>query len=682
VKTLHMTIGTFPSTGHKLFLLLITSLFVVACDSGKYQLDNNSAQPMVATPAVKKTCLDNNPLRNAYFGDLHVHTGYSADGWKFGVRTSPQEAYQYAFGDEIMLYPNDETGLKGTRPVSIDRPLDFMAVTDHAEFYAEGRICTDPQYDGYDQAYCEDFRGAYGRDFVQALALIAPFTWRNSSVCGAEGEKCKSVASTVWQDTIQAAEHWNDSSENCERTTFVAYEYSSVRMGSNMHRNVIFRNTTVPPVPVSTIEAPRDWMLWEALDKDCLSSDTDCDVLAIPHNSNISNGQMFSVEYPEADSIEAERARAALRIKVEPLVEVIQHKGDSECRNELPGVIGAVDELCDFEQFEDFAYEQVQETFGGKSIEEIEDCDSYFGLALGPSCLSRLSYIRPTLVEGLKEEKRLGVNPYKFGLSSSTDTHNGLGGGVAEKTFPGHLGGSDDKLAARSQWSSEVAGNGSNNPGGLIGVWAAENSRNSLFEAMKNKEVFGTSGPRIKPRLFGGWQYDNSLCDDHNLLKKAYAQGVPMGGDLYGKDAPSHQGPSFLTTALADPGSPTQPGTPLQRIQIIKGWVDDKGISNEKVFEVAGKPNNGASVNLDTCETSGAGSPQLCSVWTDPEFDPSRRAVYYARAVENPSCRYTAWQCVGLEGENRPASCDDPRSRVAIQERALTSPIWYTPKEK
>jgi hypothetical protein len=213
---------------------------------------------------------------------------------------------------------------------------------------------------------------------------------------------------------------------------------------------------------------------------------------------------------------------------------------------------------------------------------------------------------------------------------------------------------------------------------GLTAVWARENTREALFDAMKRKEVFGTSGPRIRPRFFGGWSYPESACDEPELLAKAYAGGVPMGGELPARAAAA---PVFVAAASADPGSADLPGTPLQRLQVIKGWVDDEDVPNERVYEIAGDAENGASVDLDTCERRGAGFGQLCAVWRDPDFDPERRAVYYLRIVENPSCRYSAWQCVGLAGSERPESCDDPLARRSVQERAWTSPIWYTPAE-
>ena len=575
-----------------------------------------------------------------------------------------------------MLAPNDATDAIGTRPVKIDRPLDFMGVTDHAEYYAESRICTDPQYEPYNSEYCVKYRNGHGRDFSQAMAIMMPFTWREKSVCGDDGANCKAASMTVWQDTIDAAEKWNDRSRRCERTTFVGYEYSSVRLGSNLHRNVIFKNTIVPPVPTSTIEAPRHWQLWEALIDDCIDSGTGCDALAIPHNSNISNGRMFSVDYPGADGIEEQRQRAETRMRIEPIIEIMQHKGDSECRNDLPQVLAAVDELCEFEQFENFAFESTN-LFGGEIDECSESRWADSALNLGPSCISRLSYIRTTLTEGLKEQERIGANPFKFGLSASTDTHNGLAGGVEERSFPGHLGLGDDTIEKRVAWSKEVEGNASNNPGGLIGIWANENSRDSLFDAMQRKEVFGTSGPRIQPRLFAGWDYAASLCSDPDLLQKAYAGGVPMGGDRNGRKTATSS-PTFLAMAAADAGTAQYPGTPLQRLQIIKGWVDADGLSNQKVFDVAGSTDSDAEVDVDTCEQSGEGFAQLCTVWTDPEFEPKQSAVYYMRAVENPVCRYTNYQCNSLPMEERPASCGDERNRTPIQERAWTSPIWYS----
>jgi len=480
----------------------------------------------------------------------------------------------------------------------------------------------------------------------------------------------------MWQRTIDAAQLWNDTSERCERTTFIAYEYSSFRLGSNLHRNVIFKNEVVPVQPVSYLDAHREWKLWDLLKRGCKETGSGCDVLAIPHNSNISNGRMFAVDYPGTASDEEQAARARLRIEIEPIIEVMQHKGDSECRNGVPGVLNSEDELCDFERFENAAFMTITgstdpgECYSGRFADSLPH--------LGPNCLSRLSYARYVLTEGLKEEARMGVNPFKFGLSASTDTHNALAGGVEERSYPGHLGKSDQSAAVRVSYDRENPGNASNNPGGLIGVWAEENDRAAIFDAMQRKEVFGTSGPRIVPRFFGGWGLSPELCQAHDLVAQADATATAMGGDL--SPRPNRAAaPSFLALALADAGTQRAPGNPLQRLQIIKGWIDDEGMSRQAIYEVAGDPENRASVDLATCETSGEGFSQLCSVWTDPDFDKNRRAVYYMRAVENPSCRYNAWQCIGLSSEDRPADCDEPARKRTIQERAWTSPIWYTP---
>jgi hypothetical protein len=294
----------------------------------------------------------------------------------------------------------------------------------------------------------------------------------------------------------------------------------------------------------------------------------------------------------------------------------------------------------------------------------------------GPNCLTRNSYVRYALIEGLKEEERIGVNPFKFGITASTDTHNATGGGVMEADFSGHLGWGDGTAQRRVTYKTEVAGNTSNNPGGLIGVWAEENTRASIFDNIRRKEVFGTSGPRIKPRFFGGWNYDKSLCSDPQLLARAYADGVSMGNDL-----PTMQGaaPIFIATAVSDPGTTALPGTPLQRLQVIKGWYDKDGEHHQKVFDVAGSAENGAGVDLNTCEPQGSGFEQLCAVWGDPEFAAQQRAVYYLRAVENPTCRYSTRQCNALPAAERPADCDNPLVPKTIQERAWSSPIWYTP---
>jgi hypothetical protein len=645
--------------------IALAALGVMGCtepfDVAEYEV------PAAAAPEnARVACADRAPLRKALFGDLHVHTAHSSDARGYDVTVTPDQAYRYAFGESIGLPPLDADG-QPTRRVRIDRPLDFAAVTDHAEFLGENTLCYEPS-EAYDSDSCKEIRaGTNPQNSPLAMFIMLPAPWRNNDICGADNARCKAARASAWEDIIRAAETWNDATPACERTTFIAYEYSSFRMGSNLHRNVIFRNSAVPAAPISYIETQREWELWRLLQQTCNDSSTGCDSLAIPHNSNISNGRMFSIDYPGTLSIEDQAERARLRVAIEPIVEMMQHKGDSECRALVPGVLGEPDELCAFEKFEEFNFKRrggVDACYEGAFADSVPH--------LGPDCISPRSYVRYALTEGLREEARIGVNPFKFGLMASTDTHNGLAGGVDERSWPGHLGIADASLADRASLDPAVYGNNSNGPGGLIGVWAEQNSRDSIFDAMERKEVFGTSGPRIRPRFFGGWNLPDDLCDGADAVARADAAGVPMGRDL---PAATDDAPSFLALAHRDPA---RTGGQLERIQIIKGWVDDDGEMNQRVYDVAGSAGGEASVDLATCRPRGKGFDSLCSVWRDPDFEASRRAVYYARVIENPSCRYNQWQCV-TAGADAPAECDSPYLVRTIQERAWTSPIWYTP---
>ncbi len=619
-------------------------------------------------------CTDREPLRRAFFGDLHVHTALSSDAWNYDVAVRPADAYRYAFGEPIGLPPNDASG-RPTRVMRIDRPLDFAAVTDHAEFLGEQSLCSSPESETYESEGCKAIRAStVPADSPLARVIMNPWPRRDPDVCGENGVLCDRELRSAWQETIDAAETWNDTSPACERTTFVAYEYSSFRLGSNLHRNVIFRSNVVPMRPISFIDAPRAWQLWGLLEEVCLDAGAGCEALAIPHNSNISNGRMFDVDYVGTSGLDGQAARARQRIRLEPVVEVMQHKGDSECRPDLPSILGATDELCGFEKMEDLIYED-------RSGGDPGECWSAFADSiphLGPDCLSHRSYVRYALTEGLAEERRIGVNPFKFGLMASTDTHNGMAGGVEERSFPGHVGIVDADPDRRLSERGGAMGNMANGPGGLIGVWAEENSREAIFDAIRRKEVFGTSGPRIEPRLFGGWDIPDDVCDRADGLARADAAGVPMGGDLPRRGATG--APVFAAFATADPGTAAAPGGLLQRIQIVKGWVDDDGGLHQSVVDVAGGE-NGASVDAGTCAPRGEGARTLCSVWRDPDFDPERRAVYYARVVENPSCRFSAWQCLELDPDERPDGCEHRIVHPIQQERAWTSPIWYTPPQ-
>jgi hypothetical protein len=609
----------------------------------------------------REPCADQNPLRNAYFGDLHVHTGFSFDAWTYEVRVRPRDVYRFATGETVMLPPLDAKG-EGTRPVSLSRPLDFVAVTDHAEYLAEIRGCTDPESEVYATTMCVEYR-AGGQDSVYqfGLPLADTMPTRFEELCGDGAMDCPVVAAGVWSEIQDAAETYYDRSSTCGLTTFVAYEYSGTPLVRNAHRNVIFRNAEVPAMPTSYFDQPDVWKLWERLQAECIDAEGSCDVLAIPHNPNWSNGAMFYPEYPGAQTVEEERARAEFWARMEPVLEVFQHKGDAECKNGFEAFMGA-DEYCDFEKLRP-VFDDCKDTLG-------------FGATAGIGCVSWRDFYRYVLVDGLKEEGRIGANPFKLGVIAGTDTHAGLAGNTAEATYPGHLGDRDAAPVDRLARPAGTPGGVLENPGGLTGIWAVENSRDALFEALRRKEVFGTSGPRIIPRFFGGWSYEDSLCDAGGWLQKAYSDGVPMGGDL---PAPPSGATAPVFVLQAD-GDPTEEGAPLARLQIIKGWVDSGGKKHTKVFDVVVADDIEAmSVDVTTCERTAVGFASACNVWSDPEFDPTVPAVYYARILEAPSCRWSTYLCNSLSPEEQPETCSDPEIKKVVHERAWTSPIWYTP---
>lgn len=606
-------------------------------------------------------CAQYSTTRNAYFGDLHVHTARSFDAQAFDVRTTPDEAYRFAQGDPVDLPPLDVDG-NGTQTVQIDRPLDFAAVTDHSEFLGEVDLCITPGSPTYDSENCQLYRvgGNAGTTQLGVRLAINPPA-RYPDICGPDDQLCLTQAATVWDRMQQSAADAYDRTSACSFTTFVGYEYTGSRNVSTLHRNVIFRNDRVP-FPTTVFDQPTASGLWAELANTCIAGTPGCDVLAIPHNSNESNGKMFLIEYPGAAGVDDERQQAALRASMEPLFEVYQHKGSSECFNGLSGIVGASDEQCEFEK---------------RRYDSPADCGNGTG-GLGTitaGCVSRRDFVRGALLEGLKEQDRIGVNPLRLGLIASTDTHNGTPGAVAEDAWVGHRGFDDGTPDTRLGEGQFYVGGWRFSPGGLVGVWAEENSRPALFDAMRRRETFATSGPRISVRLFGGFGLSPSMCTTPTLIDDAYAQGVPMGGLL----GPSGVGaPSFVALAMRDPGTPSRPGTQLQRIQIVKGWLEG-GVAHQQVYDVAGNPANGATVDEATCTQSGSGDDSLCTVWTDPDFSPDQRAFYYARVIENPSCRWHAYGCNALPPAERPASCSDPNVPRTVQERAWTSPIWYEP---
>ncbi len=601
----------------------------------------------------RAVCADRNPLRNLYWGDLHAHTGLSFDAWAYGDHHGPDDLYRFARGEPLTIQPGDRT-------VQLERPLDFAAVTDHQEYLGEIELCTVPGSPTYDSETCSRYReGQVGNvvNFGMRLAMDDPD--RFDDVCHPDVATCTDVAIEVWGRIQDAAEQHYDRSPACAFTTFVGYEYTNALSVTNLHRNVIFRNAVVPQLPPSYFEQPEVWGLWRELDQTCLSAGSGCDCIVVPHNSNWSNGQLFYPDYDDAGGGAAERERAAFRAHIEPLVEMFQHKGDMECERHLDGLGGEPDPLCDFEKQRHPPFDDCGEQPGTGGV-------SLMG------CVHRYEFVRNVMKLGLQEWQRLGVNPYRMGWIGSTDTHNAIPGHVAETDFEGHVGSTDDTALKRLGPGNMTHHGVRYNGGGLAAVWAVENSRDALFEAFRRREVYATSGPRIRVRLFAGGDLPAELCSAEQRTATADARGVPMGGVL---ELEPDQAPAIAVWAEADARS-----QPLQRIQIVKGWVAAGGSSHERVYEVAGDADNGASVDLATCQTTGEGAAALCAVWRDPDFDPQRPAFYYARVLENPSCRWSVRQCNALAADQRPAACADPNYYRAIQERAWTTPVWYYPK--
>lgn len=611
-------------------------------------------------------CDDYDPLRQPFFGDLHVHTRYSADASIYGTKAEPRDAYDFARGGTILFSDADE---QPTRPVHLDRPLDFAAVTDHSEFIGEVDVCTRPDSPVYDIRMCRILRQYEppDRQFGTIVQWLYPAGVDDPPpslpFCTMPGIDCDAAAVSVWQEMQAAAEAAYDRTGACRFTSFIGYEHTPSRGGRHLHRNVIFRNEHVPRQVYSQLETAAGGVpqgLWTAIEEHCLDAGTGCEAVIIPHNSNLSDGLQF---FDPADAAEAQR-----RQDREPLVEIYQSKGGSECRfDRLAGRgVGTEDELCTFEQIK-----EASEVPGQRP----PTIDEYPARNL----------VRNAIGDGLKIEETLGVNPFRFGFIAGTDSHDAAPGNTEEQGYEGKDGNNDATPQRQIQGIT-------NNPGGLAVVWAEENSRDAIFTALHRRETYATSGTRPVVRFFAG-DLAGVACGDPDFIVRAYQTGTPMGGEIGA--VRGDESPRFAVLALKDPGTEAVPGTDLQRIQIVKSWLEN-GEPRDRAYDVAGDAANGADVDPATCAPRGPGAAELCAVWEDPDFNPDQRALYYARVLENPSCRWSTYVCQTAGVDPFAADCaaqaaaadpayancclgeaNDPFLSPVAQERAWTSPVWY-----
>ena len=633
-----------------------------------------------------------NKDRNPYYGDLHVHTKYSFDAYVFGVTASPDDAYRYAKGAAVKHPLGYEMKLR--------EPLDFYAVTDHGFYMGMIQAYADTSTDISQNDFAEPFHNLNRLDnltvesagersnifsSVLGATIIKPYPdWHpnllkayfSRNTQGALRSFDYDIHKSAWADVARSANEHNDPGNF---TTFIGYEFTTSTdiEGGNLHRNVIFESSKASIRPWTRIDSINPEDLWTWQDR---LREKGVDTISMPHNSNGSNGQMFEMESFKGNALDVEYAEK--RMRNEPLVEITQVKGTSETHP----LLSPDDEWADFE------------------IMDVR-------VGSRPPTYSKPSgsYVREAYLNGLTLEFTKQGNPYKFGLIGSSDTHV-VASSLDESNYWSKVGlldgdpenrGSvplkEENVARLEEYmrafnqpistvtleQGEYANTGFTQWGasGLAAAWAEENTRESLFAAFRRKETFATTGPRISVRFFGGYNLSSIDLNSESLVSEAYSKGVTMGADLLNND---DQIPEFIVWALRDMNS-----APLQRIQIIKGWIDmNSGRPKEKVFDVACSdglepdpitnrcPDNGARVNINDCSiTSNVGSSELKTVWKDPEFKVDDKAFYYVRVLENPTCRWSTWDAI--------KSGFKPREGLheTIQERAWSSPIWYIPKQ-
>jgi hypothetical protein len=586
-----------------------------------------------------------------FFGDQHLHTSFSFDAGAFGARLTPRDAYRFARGEEI-------TASSG-QPAKLSRPLDWLVVSDHSDnmgffpdlFAGKPELLADPM----GRRWYDMIKSGKGAEAAMEIILAFSHGQFPKDLIYAPGTPAYRSA---WQETIKAAETYN---EPGRFTAFIGFEWTSNTGGNNLHRNVIFREngakaglvepfTTFPPLGSDN---PVDLWKWMAATEEKTGSE----VLAIAHNGNLSNGRMFPVV--EAFGKKLDREYVETRAKWEPLYEVTQTKGTGEAHPFL----SPNDEFANF---------------------EIWDKGNLDGSVAKTKDMLEFEYARSALKNGLKLEAQFGTNPYKFGLASGSDAHTGLSA-MEEENFFGKTTPQEPSPERMTKAFFDNPQTGVKvmdwevSASGYTAVWATENTRAAIFDAMKRRETYSTTGPRMIVRFFASWDFEPEDANNRLPATIGYSKGVPMGGDL--RDAPAGKSPTFLVAALKDPT-----GANLDRLQIIKGWLGKDGETQEHVYDVA--VSGGRKIEADgRCKTvvgntvdvenatwtNTIGTPELITVWKDPDFDPSLRAFYYARVIEIPTPRWTAYDA------KRFGVKPLPDTTMTLQERAYTSPIWYTP---
>ena len=602
--------------------------------------EDDLVQEKVYSPYVGRAYPD-----QVLFGDTHFHTNLSFDAGLVGTTLSVDEGYRFARGEKVI----SNTG----QPVQLIRPLDFLVISDHAEMIGLAPMIHESNptllADPWGKWVHERFNaGPEGR--MEAFQNII-----EAGVTGIDPFSSDELARSIWGDFVEKADTYN---EPGRFTAMIGFEWSSTPKGNNLHRVVVFRDgaaKTSQTVPFSLFDSQDPEDLWKYLAG--YETKSGGQALAIPHNGNLSNGLMFADKTFSGKKLS--RAYAEARVRWEPIIEVTQIKGDGEAHP----LLSTEDEFANYETW---------------------DVSNLAGSAPKEQSMLQYEYARSALKLGLELGRKMGANPYKFGLSGATDSHTGLST-TREENFFGKYQSTEpspdrhngevipaDDPALRIKTSQEVAS-------GLTAVWARENTRAEIFDAMKHKEVYATTGTRIRVRVFGGWDFATDEVSRPDFIDQGYRRGVPMGGDL-GK-APKGRSPNFMIRALRDPD-----GANLDRIQVIKGWLDEKGKTHERIYDVAvsdgrnigangrAKKPVGNTVDVATATyTNTIGDAVLAAHWTDPDFDPKEDAFYYVRVLEIPTPRWTTYDAAFFKikrPDNVPAT---------LQDRAYTSPIWYTP---